>query len=291
MSPRLLVTGAGGQLGAEVHRLAPDSIALTRADLDVADRASVHEAVAAHQPDVIVNCAAMTAVDLCETEVDAAIAGNTLSCRWLAEAAEVTGARIISVSTDYVFSGEPADVFSGEPSGGDRPWTEWDPTGPASVYGRTKLAGERELRPQDTVVRTAWLAGAGRANIVSTVLRLAANDTPLTFVDDQFGSPTFVEDLAPLLIRLADEGVTGIVHGVNQGATNWFEWIRSILAAAGHDPALVSPIPTTELDPPRPAPRPRYSVLDDAVLRALDLRLPHHADSLDRLVDAFVAGL
>ena len=283
MSLRLLITGAGGQLGAEVHRLAAEAVALTRSELDVADRVSVRDAVAAHRPDVIVNCAAMTAVDLCETEIDAAVAGNTLSCRWLAEAAEEHGARVVSLSSDY--------VFSGEPEGQDRPWTEWDPTGPRSVYGRTKLHGEHELRSQDTVVRTAWLAGAGRANIVSTVLRLAANGTPLTFVDDQFGSPTFVEDLAPLLLRLAEDGVTGVVHGVNQGSTDWFRWIRTILTAAGYDPELVSPVSTAELDPPRPAPRPRYSVLDDTVLRSLDLRLPHHEDSLQRLVSDFVAGL
>lgn len=284
---RLLITGAGGQLGTQLRRLAPHAIALGRANLDVTDRRAVHAAVAAHRPDVIIHAAAMTLVDRCETEVDEAVAGNTLACRWLAEAAEDHGSRIVAVSTDYVFSGDRGAGASCE----QQPWNEWDATEPRSVYGQTKLAGERELRTHDTVVRTAWLAGAGHANIISTVLRLAAASTPLTFVDDQFGSPTFTEDLAPLLLRLADDGVTGVVHGVNQGATDWCSWVRRILSAAGHSPELVSSISTAELDPPRPAPRPAYSVLDDAVLRQLDLRLPHHDESLDRLVGAFVAGL
>ncbi len=282
-APRLLITGAGGQLGAELASRAPEAVALRRRDLDVTDRAAVRECLVHHRPDVVLHAAAMTAVDRCETEPEMAFGANALATRWLVEAADAVGARVVSVSTDYVFSGEPV--------GGDRPWHEWDPTGPRSVYGASKLAGERELRPCDTAVRTAWLAAPGHNNIVTTVLKLALAGSPMRFVDDQIGSPTLVPDLATELLWIAANGLTGVVHAVNEGSASWWEYISAVVAAAGADPALVSAISTAELDPPRPAPRPRYSVLNTAVLRGVGRQLRPYQDALDDLIGQFVDGV
>ncbi|MCP3939527.1 MAG: dTDP-4-dehydrorhamnose reductase [Actinomycetia bacterium] len=283
MAASILITGSGGQLGRELTRLLPGAIALDHGRLDVSDRRSVHEAIASHRPDIVIHTAAMTAVDACETDVDAAFEVNGLACRWLVEACERNGGRIVAVSTDYVFSGEPG----AEP----RPWTEWDPTRPRSVYGRSKLAGELELRPTDSIVRTAWLAGPLGDNTVKTVLRLAASETAMSFVNDQIGSPTFAPDLAEVIVWLVEHEIPGVVHAVNRGSASWFDYAQNIVKAAGYDPGLVSPIGTDELLPPRPAPRPAYSVLDDMVLRSVDHRMPHYLESLDRLISSFAASL
>jgi dTDP-4-dehydrorhamnose reductase len=153
------------------------------------------------------------------------------------------------------------------------------------VYGRSKLAGEREAGPDATVVRTSWICGEHGANMVRTVLRLAAEHDTLAFVDDQRGCPTFAADLAPMLRRLAVDRRTGIHHVTNQGPVTWYEFARSIVAAMGKDPAMVRPISTAELDPPRPAERPANSVLDNAVLRAAGLPLLRdHREPLAELI-------
>ncbi|HEX4081348.1 MAG TPA: sugar nucleotide-binding protein, partial [Acidimicrobiales bacterium] len=178
------------------------------------------------------------------------------------------------VSTDYVFDGRSP-----------RPYVEWDGTNPLSTYGRSKLGGERECPPGSTIVRTSWVCGAHGANMVKTALRLAGGDGPLRFVDDQHGCPTFTADLAAAVVTLATDRRPGVHHVTNQGATTWFGFVRAVLAAAGHDGGRVEPIATADLAPPRPAPRPANSVLDNAALRlgALPL-LPPWEDGLDRLV-------
>lgn len=270
---KLLVTGAGGQLGHDVSAAAAaaghEVRAATRGDLDVTDRDAVLGALTAWRPDAVVNAAAWTAVDACEAQPERAFVANGLAVRWLAEGCDRAGAHLVHLSTDYVFDGSL-----------DRPYREWDPTGPRSVYGASKLAGEREalaLGPAAAVVRTSWVCGEHGANMVKTVLRLAAagDDTPgrLAFVDDQRGHPTFTADLAPLLVRLAADRRSGVIHATNQGAVSWYEFAREVVVAAGRPAALVRPITTAELDPPRPAPRPANSVLDNAVLRAAGLPL------------------
>lgn len=298
---RVVVTGAGGQLGRDLvaafsgavpaggRRRAlwgpggpgpgVDVVGLTHGDLAVEERAAVLEAVAALKPGVVVHAAAWTAVDACESDPDRAWAANALGTRHVAEATAAAGAHLVYVSTDYVFDGR-----------GGRPYVEWDETGPLSVYGRSKLGGERECPAGSTVVRTSWVAGAHGSNIVRTALRLADGTGPLSFVDDQHGSPTVCADLAAAVVTLALDRRPGIFHVTNQGETTWCGLVREVLRAAGGDPGRVEAISTAQLDPPRPAARPAYSVLDNAALRLSGLPLlPDWRDGVGRLVAELVS--
>jgi dTDP-4-dehydrorhamnose reductase len=280
---RILVTGAGGQLGHDLVRTClaagDEVIACTSAQLDLGDRDSVAQAITGTAPDVVVNAGAWTAVDDCESEPDRAWRVNALGPRWVADAARRVGAHVVQVSTDYVFDGTK-----------DGPYVEWDAPNPQSAYGRSKLGGEREVDPSHAIVRTAWVCGAHGKNMVKTVLALAERPE-LAFVDDQRGSPTFTADLAAAIRRLAVLRLPGTFHVTNQGATTWYGFVRDILELAGHDPDKVRPIATEDLDPPRPAPRPANSVLDNAALRLSGLPLlPHYRDSLERLLVELGAG-
>ncbi len=303
---RVLLTGGNGQLGRDLSDVlaggVPDGgapagptallppvdvgtfeVRSTDIDtLDVTDRTAVRAAVDAFRPDIVLHGGAYTAVDACESDPDTAFAVNALGTRHMAEAATAVGAHLVYVSTDYVFDGTL-----------DRPYVEWDPPGPRSVYGRSKLGGEQEVHavagPSATIVRTAWVSGAHGANMVKTVLRLARStpDGTLRFVNDQHGSPTFTADLATALVRLALDRRPGTFHVTNQGETTWFGFARGVLAAAGLDPGRVEPITTSDLDPPRPAPRPANSRLDNAALRLSGLPLlPEWTEALGRLVTA-----
>jgi dTDP-4-dehydrorhamnose reductase len=262
MVVKLLVTGAAGQLGVDLveHALAVgDQVtAVAKADLDITDASAVRELLLAHRPDAVINAAAYTAVDACETNEALAFAVNGDAVGNLAAACEVVGAHLVHVSTDYVFDGTL-----------DRPYREDDATNPQSAYGRSKRAGEQAAGATATIARTSWVCGQHGNNMVKLVLRLAADpDQALAFVDDQRGKPTFTADLAPALRRLAVDRQPGIFHVTNQGAVSWYEFVREILAAAGEDPDRVRPITTADLDPPRPARRPANSVLDDLAWRA-----------------------
>jgi dTDP-4-dehydrorhamnose reductase len=272
----MLVTGAGGQLGRAVVDAASghDVVAADSATLDVRDRDAVMQAFGATRPHVAVHAAAWTAVDDCELDLDRAYAVNALGARHVADAAASVGAHVVYVSTDYVFDGCL-----------DRPYHEWDEPHPRSVYAASKLAGEREIGPGATIVRSAWLFAPWGTNMVRTALRLAAGRPVLRFVDDQRGSPTSVLDLAPALVRLAVARMPGLYHVTNQGGATWFELVCEVLRAAGHDPARVEPIATVDLDPPRAAPRPANSVLDNAVLRLEgEPLLPDWHDAVARTV-------
>jgi dTDP-4-dehydrorhamnose reductase len=237
-------------------------IACERAQLDVGDRDAVLSAITTVRPAAIVHCAAWTAVDACEADPDRAFRDNALAARWMREAAQQVGAHLCHFSTDYVFRGDkPA------------PYVEWDEPDPQSVYGRSKLAGEREVGAEATVVRTSWVCGRHGNNMVKTILRLAAVHDRLRFVDDQRGHPSFTEDIADAVYRLVIDRRAGIHHVTNQGEVSWFEFAQEVLRAAGLDPARVAPITTAELDPPRAAVRPANSVLDNAVLRLAGLPL------------------
>jgi dTDP-4-dehydrorhamnose reductase len=277
---KVLITGGNGTLGRElVKAFAPhDVLAPTRAELDIADRAAIHALVATWCPDAVVHAAAMTDVDGCEDDGDAAFALNALSTRAFAEATERIGAHLCFVSTDYVFDGAR-----------DEPYHEWDPTNPISVYGRSKLAGEAEAGPDAVIVRTSWVCGLGPTNFVSTVLRLAERHPVLRFIDDQRSRPTVAADLAPVIRRLTVDRRRGVVHATNDGTASRFDMVQAILEAAGRDPSQVVPIPACELVPPQRAPRPTQSVLDNAVLRIEGVPLlPDWRESLPRVVAALL---
>jgi len=281
---RVLVTGAGGQLGREVVDVFSvggrhEVLACDRASLDVGDRDACLQVIGTFAPDTVVHAAAWTDVDGCETDPDRAWRVNALGTRHVAEAARLVGARICYLSTDYVFDGA-----------GDRAYHEWDDTNPLSVYGRSKLGGEAALGPDDTVVRTSWVCGRHGRNFVKTVLRVVSTGQEMQVVDDQHGCPSFADDLAGMIHRLVVGRRPGLFHVTNQGPTTWYRFAADIAAAAGLDPALVTPITTAELRPARPAPRPANSVLDNAALRLSGVPLldDHHVP-MERLVKELIA--
>jgi dTDP-4-dehydrorhamnose reductase len=246
----LLVTGAGGMLGRDLAKVAEGTFR-TRAELDLTDPAAVDAAVKGH--DTVINAAAWTDVDGAEADEAAATRVNGDAVRSLAEACRTHGARLIHLSTDYVFPGD-----------GTAPYPEDAPTEPINAYGRGKLAGERavlSVLPQSGyVVRTAWLYGAHGRNFVTTMLRLAAERDTVEVVDDQLGQPTWSLALARQLVALAGSGApAGVYHGTAAGQTTWFGLARAVFAGAGLDPARVRPTSSDRYV--RPARRPAYSVL------------------------------
>lgn len=273
---KVLLAGAGGQLGRELVRSAPEGCllrALDRAALDVTDTAAVERAVAETAPEMVINAAAYTAVDRAEQEPELAFAVNAGGAENLARAAARAGARFIQPSTDFVFDGTAG-----------QPYRPSDPPRPLGVYGASKLEGEERALAvtggRALVLRTAWLYAAGGRNFVHTVLRLAAARGELTIVDDQVGTPTWAAGLARAIWRAATRPqVAGVHHWTDGGVASWYDFAVAIVeeaAAAGllARPAAVQPIATA--DYPTPARRPAYGVLDKRpTWRALDLRPVH----------------
>ncbi len=250
---RYLVTGARGMLGTDLVEalFGRDVTVLGRADLDVTDRAAVLDAVEGH--DVVFNAAAYTKVDDAETHEDEALLVNGTAVELLAEATATHGAKLVTVSTDYVFDGQATE-----------PYAETTPLDPLNAYGRTKAAGEiaaLAVNPAGAyVVRTAWLYGQHGPNFAATMLRLAASHDTVTVVNDQVGQPTWTSDLAAQLVALVDaDAPAGIYHGTNSGRGSWFDFARAVFSEAGLDPERV--LPTDSAAFVRPAPRPAFSVL------------------------------
>jgi dTDP-4-dehydrorhamnose reductase len=261
---RWLVAGAGGMLGTDLMAaLASRGEAVTgldRAGLDVTDAASVTDAIARHRPEVVVNCAAWTAVDDAEASEEQALAVNAGYAARLAAGCAVAGARMVQVSTDYVFAGD-AGRLAGDAG---RPYAEDDVPAPRTAYGRTKLAGERavldRLPGSGYIVRTAWLYGAHGGNFVRTMIKLEDQRPTVDVVDDQHGQPTWTADVASQIIALIHAAAPpGIYHATSSGQTTWFGLAREIFGLLGADPDRVRPVPSSALS--RPAPRPAYSVL------------------------------
>lgn len=281
MSLALLVTGAGGQLGADLLALARPAAdiafarGMTSTELDLTDPFAVRDVVAgwarvvrsddpAHQL-VVVNAAAYTAVDAAESDEVQAYAVNAAGPALLAAACGRAGAGLIQVSTDYVFAGDAGrDGAGGGPA---QPYEVDSPTGPTGAYGRTKLAGEEAVRAvlpdASWVVRTAWLYGGTGSNFVKTMAALEATRDTVSVVDDQRGSPTWSRDLAQGLLELARrQPPAGILHATNSGAATWRDLAAAVFVELGADPGRV--LATTSAAYPRPAPRPAYSVLSGA---------------------------
>ena len=280
---RLLVTGAGGQVGAEVapHLVHHDVVALDRSRLDLADRDAVEQVLGTVLPDAVVNCAAYTDVDGCESDPDRAMRVNALGVRHLAVACARVGAHVVHVSTDYVFSGDK-----------DGPYDEWDTPAPRSAYGRSKLGGEAEVARHAgswALVRTSWVFGRRGRNFVDTIVGRAREGQPLRVVTDQRGCPTYAPDLAGVLARLAVERRVGIYHVTNEGACTWHELARAAVELAGLDPGAVGEMTTAELG--RPAPRPANSVLAGTALAASGFkRLRPWREALAEKMEAMTAG-
>lgn len=255
---RWLVLGARGQLGSDLVSVLQAGgrhvVAMDVPDVDICDAASVATAMADSRPDVVANCAAYTAVDQAESDEETALAVNGRGPDLIAQQVALRpSTRLIHISTDYVFSGDART-----------PYPEDGVVGPASAYGRTKLAGERAVRAvlpdRGFIVRTAWLYGAIGTNFVKTMLTLASTDRDVPVVTDQVGQPTWSRDLAVRLEQMISaKAPAGIYHGTNSGACSWYEFAREIFRLAGADPDRVRP--TTSQQFSRPAPRPAYSVL------------------------------
>jgi dTDP-4-dehydrorhamnose reductase len=254
-----VIAGAGGQLGShladQATREGRELVALTSAQWDITDPSAAERIV--QTGDLVVNCAAYTNVDGAESDEATAYAVNATGPEHLARACARAGARLIHVSTDFVFCNDPGD-------GAPRPYEPSDEPVALGVYAQSKLAGERAVvaaLPEAVVVRTAWVyTGGDGKDFVAVMKRLAAGDGPIDVVDDQTGSPTYVGDLAAALLEVADSGLQGrVLHAANQGAVSRFGQAQAVFEECGADPRRVRPVSTAQF--PRPAPRPVYSAL------------------------------
>lgn len=278
---RVVILGAGGQLGSEVALRAEttgtDAVALTRVECDINDPAAIARALDRHACDTVINCAAWTDVDGAEIHQAEVFAVNAAGPGLLAVECDRRAILLVHISTDYVFSGS-----------GDEPITEHDPTAPLSVYGASKLAGENAIgavSDRHQVVRTSGLYGRDGPNFVLKVLQRAAGGAELRVVDDQITSPTWTAHLADAILRLAERGTPGTYHITNSGSASWHEVATAAVALAGFE-ASVAPIKTSDLAPA--AERPRYSVLDNgAWLRLGEPALP----SWDSALRAYIEEL
>jgi dTDP-4-dehydrorhamnose reductase len=271
---RILITGANGQLGHELQRVLRDD-QLTLLDLPAFDltKPGVEDAIAAARPDVVIHAAAYTDVDGAEREPERAMAVNAGGTERVANAASAAGARLLYLSTDYVFDGRQGV-----------PYRETDRPNPLNAYGRSKQEGEQRALtrcPNTLVIRTAWLYGAHGRNFVKTIMRLASEQPELRVVSDQRGSPTHAGDLASAIKQVLGTNLRGIVHATGAGDCTWYEFACEIVSLTGSS-ARVQPISTAESK--RTAPRPLYTVLANRVLADAGIHLPHWKDALGRFV-------
>ena len=264
-SKKIIVTGCNGQLGRAINKIYQNSteyecVNTDVAELDITQIEAVDKFVSEVKPYAIINCAAHTNVNACETDVDNAYKINAIGPRNLSIAASRVHAKLMHISTDYVFDGHAST-----------PYTEIDATAPKTVYGKTKLAGEyfvKEFAKEYFIVRTAWLYGDGK-NFVKTMLGLAKNHDKVTVVGDQFGSPTSADELAGMIAHLLPTDNFGVFHGTCEGVTNWADFTRAFYGLAGIS-TVVETVTTEEYDKNTTgivAPRPAYSVLDNYMLR------------------------
>lgn len=277
---KLIITGSNGQLGKELQKMLKDSteyelINTDVAELDITNLTDVLAFVEDVMPYAIINCAAHTGVDACETQIDLAYKINAIGPRNLAIAATKVQAKIVHVSTDYVFSGD-----------GSRPYTEFDEVGPVGIYGKSKRAGEdfvKEFSSQYFIIRTAWLYGDGN-NFVKTMLRLSATNPEVRVVCDQFGTPTSAYELAKAICYLVPSDNYGVFHGTCEGSCNWAEFAQEIFRLAGKDTKVI-PIPSSEYV--TPAKRPAYSIMENRMLKlTTDFEFADWKEAISRYMES-----
>ena len=251
---KILVLGAHGMLGSALMALSSppfEVVGLGHEDVEVTLEKEVRRAVYDSQPDTVIHAAAYTDVDGCERDPDRAFATNSQGTLHVVEVCREVGAKLVYISTDYVFDGQAV-----------APYREDDPVNPLSVYGKSKLGGERHVQDRlddFIIVRTQWLFGKGGRNFVTTVLDWAEDGKALTIVNDQFGSPTYVVDLSQAILRLLEKGCSGVFHVANRSSCSWYEFAREIFEAAGVSDMAIIPVEGASLG--RPAPRPRHCIL------------------------------
>ena len=293
---KILLIGSGGQVGQELLKTLPnlgDVIAVSRAELDLVNRDAIHALIAQVKPQIIVNAAAYTAVDQAETDPDLAHQINAAAPQAIAQAAETLQARVVHISTDYVFDGQKGS-----------PYLETDPTNPMGAYGQSKLDGERaviEACSRHLILRTAWVYGVyGKGNFVKTMLRLGAERESLSVVADQIGTPTWAKDIAEAIAALLqrqtqqpDQVPFGVYHYTNSGATSWYDFAQAIFEEAqtlGIPIQIKTLFPITTADYPTPAQRPAYSVLSwSKTATAIGHPAPHWRVSLRAMLKAIQA--
>lgn len=275
---KILVTGVGGQLGYDVCRVLSarniEHNGVDIADFDITDRAATHSYIFAYRPDAVIHCSAWTAVDKAEDNLELVHKVNAEGPRNIAEVCKEIGAKLLYISTDYVFPGDSERFYEPE-----------DPTGPLGAYGATKLGGElavRELLERYFIVRISWVFGKNGNNFVKTMLRLAETKQELNVVCDQIGSPTYTADLAPLLFDMVQTDKYGVYHATNEGVCSWAEFAREIFRLTGKD-IKVNPVPTSEY--PTRALRPLNSRMSKDKLEKMGFsRLPPWQDALKRYI-------
>ena len=275
---KIIILGAKGQLGNEFQELEKQFPSFTFffydvAEMDIVNKDLVEKGISEIKPDYVVNCAAYTAVDKAETDKELAYAINSEAVRNIAVACAVNGVKFIHISTDYVFDGEASE-----------PYNEDSPVNPFSVYGLSKLHGEKEALQADKeviIIRTAWVYSTYGNNFVKTMLRLMKTKPEIGVVADQYGSPTYARDLAVAIMQIISDGkwVPGIYHFTNDGVINWFDFASEIKKLSGLS-CVIHPITTEQY--PTPAKRPKYSVLDKTkIQRTFGIKLKNWKESLE----------
>jgi dTDP-4-dehydrorhamnose reductase len=266
----IFVIGCNGQLGQDMmialHKTTHSAQGLDFPNIDITKSDSVQDAFNIYKPDIVINCAAHALVDACETEAEKAYAINSTGVKNIALAAKITGAKVVHISTDYVFDGKKTT-----------PYIETDATNPQSVYGKSKLAGEQELAANYEryfTFRIAWLYGTRGNNFLKTIRSIAekraASNEPLKVVNDQFGTPTYTVHVCQQILKVMETEHFGIYHSTSEGQCSWFDFASAIIKAYTI-PVTVLPCTTKEF--PRPAPRPAYSVLENQTLKQLGLNI------------------
>ncbi|WP_160032783.1 dTDP-4-dehydrorhamnose reductase [Paenibacillus sp. An7] len=284
---RVVVTGAGGQLGTDVFKLFSSNghevLGCDRTKLDITNQAECNQVIDAFQPDAVIHCAAYTAVDAAESDVDGAYLINAVGTRNIAVAAEKIGAKLVYISTDYVFDGTSTTAYR-----------EYDNTDPQSIYGQSKRAGEilaQTLNSRYFIVRTSWVYGAHGNNFVKTMLKLGQEKPELQVVHDQKGSPTYTVHLAEFLLELVDTECYGIYHASGTGECTWYEFTREIFEQAKeilNVKITANLIPCSTEQFPRPAPRPSNSVMDHVSIRTNGFKdFPHWKDGLSEFLNIY----